>query len=223
PAELRGATFIKVAPGERSSFYHAEQFGFVAVDTPERVQSGALSPDGMMRVSAGTFINGTYTTEAFGADVIDTDTWFISVQSEGGEPKGIARGYAPAFLDDTHVAYFVTRGVVVHDLSTSSSTLVYLFPENTVFSQVQYSPDRAHVLWTNPVTRESVLASITPTAVTPMKTFSGLDSPILRNSGVYELRLTEEGTEVWRSSFEEKSSARVLTIPASVGIFSMIP
>lgn len=223
PTELREVVFVRTVVGERSVFYRTEQFAFVVKETPERSLGAAISPDGTSRVIAGAFKNGRYVTESVDGSVIDPSVWYISVQSREGETKGVAYGYAPAFLNDTHIAYFSAKGIAVYDLATGRSALVYVVPEGTLFSRVQYAPDRTHVLWTDATSDETVVASLSTTEVKPNATFTGLISPILRNTGVYDFRWTEAGTELVQHSFDGRTTRSILTIPASMSILSMIP
>ncbi|HYF28956.1 MAG TPA: hypothetical protein VEA36_01160, partial [Candidatus Paceibacterota bacterium] len=218
---LRGAHFYTGAPTYGPQ--HIEGLQFVRNAAGDTLWlSGSRSPDGSRVVFAISTSTQAIMPFVQAEKVTPSAYQVLMRPTEGSGVQSIAYGYAPAFLDDTHISYFTDAGIAVMDTQTGEATLLFRYPAGTVLSSgVRYSPDRRTVLWTDAMTGESVAGSITPSAYTPLSTFKDLASPVLGNAAVYELRRTHEGQELWKRTLDGSSSAKVLTLPASLSILTM--
>lgn len=224
PVDLKAASFIGVT-GTQQTYYQAKGFGFEKVQNPTLDDRTALSPNGsVLAVVDSDPVNGRIVNRTLGPDPVDPSLFRISLKSKDGTVTPVAKGYAPAFLDDTHLAYFSKSGLVVHDTALNTSILLFRFASSTRISGAQYSPDRTHVMWTDTTTGETIVAAVSPTAYTALHTYKDLISPVLGNSSLYDVRFLaiKDGTQLLAYPFDGRMPAVVLTIPASMNIRSMI-
>lgn len=224
PGDLTQVLFIGVT-GSKNTYYQAKGFGFETVQTPTFDSSTALSPNGSVLADVDSDpVNGRVTNRTLGPSPVDPDQFRIVLKSKDGTSVPVAKGYAPAFLDDTHLAYFSKSGFVVHDTARGTSVLLFRFATSTKISQVQYSHDRTHLIWTNTESGETILAAISPTAYKPLHAFVDLISPVLGDTALYDVRYLAipDGTQLLAYPFDGGAPVVVLTIPAYMNIRSMI-
>lgn len=219
PDDLKTATFVQAGEGRVREMKREGVFLL-----PHRAENDtrgiSLSPDGSRFVVA---VQPDKPNPAVGA--INFEQWTVGLVSQSGEFTTLAKGYAPQFLTDSKIMYFSQAGIAVHDLSDNSSALIMRHQElgnDWLAGYVQFSPDRSLVLWKKAASQEYVLARISAQTYTPLGTFSGLKYPVLRDSAVYDTRVTEEGTEVWAYQLDG-TQTQVSLIPASLKINNLLP
>lgn len=224
PADLKQVSFVGVV-GAQHTYYQAKGFGFEVVQNPTFDSSTALSPNGsVLAVADAAAVNGIIVNRTLVSEPVSPEDYSISLKSKDGSVVPVAKGYAPAFLDNTHLAYFSKSGFVVHDTALNTSVLLYKFATSTKIAQVQYSPDRTHLMWTNTDTGETTLAAINSTAYKPLHAYVDLIGPVLGNTALYDVRYLAipDGTQLLAYPFDGGAPSVVLTIPASMNIRSMI-
>lgn len=209
PDELRGAFLVEQLESGAFGFHKIGEFGFEFVPNPGRVPPGAMSPDGT---------RGTNAVRAEGAPpslAVDTSAWTVNVFSmENGDILASWNGYAPAFLDDTHVAYFDATGVSVRNLDTNESVRLTAFPTGSQLGTlVQYSPDRSLVMWADEANAASIVARISPTSYEHKGIIPHPANLALFNTAVYELRPSGAGMQLWRHGIDGENPHVVATLP----------
>jgi len=216
PKDLKGAQFLR---GDAGRPYHAETLEFTETSKEERlVPAGVRSSSGNLMVYAYGKTPNDFMPYIFPVAITPSDWTVATVQSESKELAVIGKGYAPAFLDDTHVAFFTSEGIRMIDLDTYVTSTLYLFPEGEVpTSYVRYSPDRTHLLWVN-ADKVTTLARIGTTGVEVINTYTFLWPALLTDQGLYEQHIVLPGDiEVWRHAFDGLVREKVITIPSTLG------
>jgi hypothetical protein len=210
PVELRDALFIGIN-GSTINPYRLAAFGFRQSAEP-LVPAGRVSPDGTSYAYAQLTASSTPTT-------VDPSKSLIYIAVNGAQPALVAYGYAPAYLDVSHLVYFSPGGIVVRDLKSGATSLLFARATSTpLYEQVKYSPDRTMMLWTDAKTDETVLARVTDTSYAPVHVFVGLKDAVLTDTALYGIRPSPQGSQLWRYALDGSSAAAVLTFPQSLRI-----
>ncbi|KND51080.1 MAG: hypothetical protein AB202_01560 [Parcubacteria bacterium C7867-007] len=224
PEDLKTAHFF-IGTNVQSRSHHLNGLRLIPDGTSGPLTSiGSISPDSS-RVVMSYKSPADTVTQLFTGKAVKPSEWNVTVRAADSQNGTvIARGYAPAFLDNEHVSYFTDAGVVVLNTSTGKAALIFRYPAGTVLdSKVQYSPDRTHVLWSNAVAGDIIISEISATAFTNIHTFERVANPILTNTSLYHVRKTLGDSEIWRLSFDGSSVEKVHSIPASLKVNSVLP
>lgn len=204
PADLKKAN-ISVGTKAPYSFFTIHGLMFVPATFAPGTRSSSISPSG----DAAVFVQGAQAP-------------MIMLGKKDAKPVPVAYGTSPAFLDETHVAYFAKAGIAVRDLSGTAAVLIHpLNASSTAAISAVYSPDRTLVLWTDAAAKQSVLARISPTTYQQLQVFSGLKQPVLTNTYIYDVRVLGSGTQLWRYALDGSTVTQVMTIPASLHVVSI--
>ncbi|KND49775.1 MAG: hypothetical protein AB203_01660 [Parcubacteria bacterium C7867-008] len=224
PQDLRSVHFF-VGDNKNSKSYHLSNLGLKADSgTGALTAIESTSPDGA-NVVVSYKTPSDQITQLFTGKKISPNDWNIVLRNVSN-PEGavIAHGYAPVFVDNTHISYFSVAGVVMYDLTTKSAKLVFKYPEGSMLdSKVQYSPDHSLVMWSNKIGGDIILSRISASSFTNLRTFKRFTNPILTNTNLYELRKNPKGPEIWRHAVEGDVVEKVTTIPVSLGVNSLLP
>lgn len=220
PSDLKGVLFLM-----KSATSNANVFGHIAYlsVTPTNSQaiqppSSSFSPNGTLHTYTETTVGST-TSRIPRAATVTTSQWRVYVADTSGKATLIASGYAPAFLDDTHLMYFAPGGIAIHDLQTNDTILLNrLAASSTIGSIVRYSPDRTLVLWTDVSGYQSVLARVSTNSYEVIHSFGGLASPILTNTYIYDVRGSSDGSDLWRYALDGSAVTKILTFPAALNV-----
>lgn len=212
-APKEDALFVTADPV--TSTYHLELNGKVVLTSLEPITTAALSPNKKQVVYAKQREGIEASRDAADWDVI----LFFPATSKN---IVVSPGFAPFFIDDTHVARFTNAGIYVIDTVTSTQTELLKQEFKQMLPGFSQSPDHTLIAWSDPVTK-STLVYRTGSSLTRVMAFDGF-VPLfaLGNSALYRMKLTPEGTTIYRYSFTSTDSARMIhTLPVSLQISAL--
>lgn len=220
PSDLRGALY-QVGEGNQYHFVRVQGIMLTPASDASGIGTAQVAPRGDAYVYTAVVSGGKQISKIPFATILPSGTSTIFFQTKGSEPTVIARGYAPAFLDDTHVVYVAAGGIAVWDTVASQSTLIERAQTKAIRSDVVYSPDRKLMLWTDAHSGQSILARVTPTTYEIVHVFTELERPVLTPNALYDVRVRAQGTEVWRYTLDGSSLTRIAELPASLKILGI--
>lgn len=141
--------------------------------------------------------------------------WTIDIDS--GTKVRLGTGLRPFFIDDTHVARVAPVGVIVTDLVTGEERKTVARTFQRIPFMPLVSPDRTLLGIANPSsTSIQLYRTLTDSSeeVTTLPTPDHAASYTLGNDGLYTIRLTPSGSELWLQSLAAHAEeSRVLTFP----------
>jgi len=226
PPELKRAHFYTSAPTYDG--YHISGLQFVRNTTRDTiVLAGTESLDRSRRVLSYTELEDSVpmnvTAHYVGGRKIVPGEWTIAITESNRGLKPVARGFAPAFLDETHIAFFTDIGIAVLDLNSGIEENIYEHPPGSrIDSRIRYSPDRTLVMWTNALTNETMLGRISIHSLELLAVNTKFGNPILTDAALYEARKTLRGLEIWKYDIDGSIERKILTIPPSLSFTSML-
>lgn len=141
--------------------------------------------------------------------------WTIDIES--GTKVRIGTGVRPFFIDETHVARVAPVGVIVTDIVTGEERKVVgqTFPQTPFMPVV--SPDRTLLGIANPSSTSVRIYRMRPDSSEEVATLPTPDSAAsyaLGDDGLYTVRLTPSGSELWlQPATDGSTESRVLTFP----------
>jgi len=216
PADLKGLSFVSIREDGLTS-YKIEGLQFVPEVTPKFHSNAAFSPDKSLTVFTGA---RPASSVASSSDEANTS---IYVSERYGEPTYVADGFAPGFLDSTHIVFFTKKSISVYDLSSKEINVLHSFPEGTeVASTPHYSSDRSLVLWSDTATRIHTVALIRPDLYQVRNTFYAPGRLRLQGEGVYEVRQNSTDTDIWLHEATKSKPRKVNTIPGFLDIVILL-
>jgi hypothetical protein len=171
--------------------------------TPPR--AATVSPDGTETVSS------KYESDPS----LDPAKSVVYIEKKGGGSTAVAHGVGPGFLDATHVLYFGAKGATILDLSSNTEKLIYPMATSSMPFNVNYSPDRTLVAWSEGSTGNINIARISADSFQLLHVFVGLHSAVISNKALYSIAPLKTETQLWRYGLDGASPKRVLTFPAS--------
>ncbi len=197
---------------EVTSTYRIELNGVVLLTSKEPIATAALSQNKMQVVYAKQREGKTGSR--------DSADWEVMLfYPATGKTVTVSPGFAPFFVDDSHIARFTNAGIYVIDMVTSTQTELLKQEFKQVLPSFSQSPDHTLIAWSDPVTK-STLIYRTGDTLTRVMAFDGF-VPLfaLGNDTLYRLQLTDLGTRVYAYSFGSTDSARMIhTLPVSLQI-----
>jgi hypothetical protein len=204
--------------------------GHTVASSTSPLASVSLSPNGRAITYAkivGLSPNArTGSTQSFPAPendaVVVTSAWELHVLYPAtNRDDTIGRGFAAFFIDDTHLFRLTPTGMYLHDFVSGSETALDTTPLPVVTAPILLSPNRELIAWNDPVTKgvrvyrlkDSKLASVLTS------TNHHLARAALSDTGIYAVRPTDQGTQVWKYEFNlTDEPVLVLTAPRGLGI-----
>lgn len=144
--------------------------------------------------------------------------WRVILYSrEPHEYRELAVGAAPVFLDETKIRYSSPWGAYVYNTADSSTALVAT-PARTGAARLE-SPNQMIVAAFDPVTPAWNIYRIESGEFVRSGTVSEvLISPVLTNEALYDVRMGERGTELWRFPLSGGEGKRTSVFPVELGI-----
>ncbi len=204
------ALFVMADPA--TATYRIELNGAVLLTSKEPIATAALSPNKKAIV---------YTKQREGKDGSrDAADWdVVMFYPAVGKSVPVSPGFAPFFIDDTHVARFTNAGIYVIDLMTSTQTELLKYEFKQVLLSFSQSPDHTLIAWSDPVAKSTLVYRVGPSLSRVMAFDGFIPLFVLGNETLYRLQLTDNGTNIFAYSFASTDSARkILTLPASLQI-----
>jgi hypothetical protein len=225
PEELRGAFLYGTEDGV-STQYRLDIFGLRETRSGEFfMPTGVESPDGTRVVYAQKTATQDPVPFISGLQITPHEWSIYERTKEGTASAPLVEGYAPGYIDDTHVVYLTDVGISVLDLTTGSSAVIFTFPEGMIpDSMVRYAPNRSFMLLKNATTGEVLIGSLSVTHFTPLNVIKS-DQPdnfILTDTGLYDARMNKGSFELWKQGHGGETPQYILTVPASLGLRSIL-
>ena len=212
-APKEDALFVTVDP--TTSTYRIELNGEVLLTSKEAIATAALSPNKKEVVYAKQQEGKLGSKNASDWDVI----LFYPVS---GKSVIVSPGFAPFFIDDTHIARFTNAGIYVIDMVASTQTELLKQEFQQMLSGFSQSPDHTLIAWSDPVAKSTLVYRV-GSSLTRVMAFDGF-IPLfaLGNNALYRLKLTPEGTNIYMYSFTSTDSARMIhALPVSLQISAL--
>jgi len=225
PADLKETRFLSVSSAG-SKTYRLDHTRFVPEErdpsTPAVPSVFKDTATSTIRTSPAATSDGRITAfaEVAGKQLLVTPlAWHVVLAFQGSSVrKEVGEGFAPFFIDDTHVARFTGTGVMSTDLVTGIETLLMQHPFPSALARIAYSPDGRFVAWSE---NDSIFVyRISPAGMEPVATIAdGAVSFALSNTALYTVHRTSRGTEIAQYSLTaDPKQKTALYIPASLAI-----
>lgn len=185
--------------------------GLLVAEHPS-LRSVAVSTDGRRVAYAETADGSAYAG--------DPASWAVRVYYPDPQTvQEIGPGFAPFFIDDSTLGYFTAAGIFAVDLETGTPRALSREPITHPRDAVLVSPDRTRIALPNAQGSIEVYA-ITDAGLERIGDFAfgevpGAASPELGDDGLYAVRPTNNGSEVWRRGFDG-SLKRIAILPPSL-------
>lgn len=202
PDDLKDARFISIdASGSKT--YQLEQGRLVPAErdpsTPAIPSVFKDTTSSTTRTSPAATSDGRIAAfaEVAGKQLLASPLdWRVALAFQGSSVrKEVGIGFAPFFIDDTHVARFTSTGVVSNDLVTGTETLLIQHPFPNALVRIVHSPDGSVVAWSE---NDSILIyRVSPASMEPIATVAdGAVSFALSDQMLYTVHRTSHGTEI---------------------------
>ncbi|HEX2792540.1 MAG TPA: hypothetical protein VHO23_02400 [Candidatus Paceibacterota bacterium] len=190
--------------------------GVLAASLPPHATGLAVSPD-------GTKFAYAYLDNADAARFNDPTAWAVGVYDYALQRTfEAARGFAPFFVDDTHLARATAAGVQSLDFATAEYVRLRDTPFVVATPEAERSPDGSLVALANPGLNQTTVYRISPTDLTVVATYPVIISnAALGPNALYEVRALESGTEIWKYPFDGSAPTRIHTFPVSIRVLSL--
>lgn len=226
PTDLRSAYFAGSTSSGEKVFYRIEGLQFIIDQKPDYQLPGATSPNGTKAVFAAEDVGGAKKIIGTSKPTVTLDRWVVVIGTiaDGSTQEIAMGGYAPEFIDDTHIGYFTKAGYRVYDTTVGTSTLVGTFlPGITFSSRITYSPDRTLVIWTDTASHTTTVARVSSENYAPVATFAAFDQASLSNTHAYDLRKGMPASQVIQHPLDDGRASVAVLLPASLGIQLLLP
>ncbi len=210
PGPYGAAVFYKDSPEEKLAItrtqegsYGIEFNGSVVITSPEPILSVTLSPDGTQIAYARQLAGKDGSKAAEDFEVI----LFLPAS---GTSITVSPGFAPFFIDDSHLGRFTNAGIYSIDLANSTQTELLRQPFAQALQSFSQSPDRTLIAWSDPITKATYAFRVGESLERILSVPEYMPLLSLGNDALYRLRLTRTGTAVLRYPWGEGSSPRLL-------------
>ena len=185
--------------------------GVTKVESPS-LRSVSASPDGRRIAYTETSDGSVYAA--------DPSRWVVKVYyPDPGTTQVVGSGFAPFFIDDITIGYFTAAGIFAINLETGVPRALARESFRYPFDALLVSPDRTHLAWQD-TDHQVHLYTLTSTGATAAGLLSfteleGASAVTMGNQGLYTVRATNVGSEVWRRGYDG-SFTRVVVLPPAL-------
>jgi hypothetical protein len=222
PDELRGAEFIGVS----ANSYQVKGWEYISHTrtVPVAMQKPLQEIAARVHILAPVISPGG-TKAAFIQLSFSTSTPPIQqiMVIGGGKEQNVGEGFAPFFVDESHLGRLTTQGMHLETLSTNSfSDVLVLAHTFDASDRVVVSKDGKYVAFKEGPQRVSVYRLFYDRAQFVTAFVGSSSSYALSDDTLYLLQNTPQGTVVSRLALDGKTKEKVIHIfPASLGIIAI--
>ena len=213
PPELKNATFVATDENGQSIRYRVSG-GTYKIQDSAAVSEYALSPDGRLHVFSEQF-------QGEAGDRNPENFRIVLVNNVTGERYEHGIGFAPFFVDNVRLIWFTPAGLVLRDLGSNETTMLYEQPLASTHDFVAQSLDRTLIVWRNGARRLVTVYRVGENEGIVAQLERRIPPVFLGNTAFYIPNPTPAGTEIWKHQFSDTEPVLVHTIPSHLGINSM--
>jgi hypothetical protein len=142
---------------------------------------------------------------------------------QGSTSAPLATGYAPLFIDDSHLVFFGPAGIYGYDLSAGTITRLATGQFPLLLGPVVQSPDRTLFALRDAVKKTTSVYRVDLGKVVLIREIPEiLVAPALSDSALYNLVGTGHGGEVWRYGLAGGDAKRIYTLPKMLSISRIV-
>lgn len=223
PSELKSGTFTtddmkeyEIAFGRYSVLKDTE--AAQAVKEVLAAGSSTTTKSGAVRSPDGKTVAFTEQFAGMEGSRNPSDWRIVIANATTKEAFRLSSGFAPFFIDDTHLAWFTNVGIVERDLASGETKVLYERAFNQTFPLGGQSPDRTQVAWFDRQEKAVIVYRVSedPAIVHTAPAYAG--GIVLGTNNLYYVFADAKGTSILRFIPGKTSPVVVHRIPASLSI-----
>lgn len=155
-----------------------------------------------------------------------TDWNVVVIDTASGARTVYPSGFAPFFLKEDSILMFSIDGLKIFEGGSAAPSILLSTPFADAGMPVSVAPNHRGFLFMDPETEQPTIDYFTIPGIT-VKTYTRFaphadTTYVLDNRALYELRTTAKGTEIWSETMDHPASSLLYTVPAAVGLKSII-
>jgi len=219
PEALKTGQFIGKDSAGKVTIYGVEGVSFVVQEDKALARLNSMLSEKLTQKDRAVFS----TNEKWAVYESDAAT-IVAIDVKTGTKKTLGTGVYPFFVEEFTTGRFSKGEIVLTNLESMKETNVAITDAPfDMAGGISVSPNRALVAWRSKEDGSVAVYNITPAGGRLITRHSGnVDSFAIGNRELYLLRVTEEGTEIVRFSFNLDAKEEVIHIfPTSLGITEM--
>lgn len=210
------ASNVSVVFFQNTGLYGIVYNGKTLLTSREPIASAALSPNGVQVAYAKQVEGKTGSRKA--------EDWEVMLYlMETNRTVRVSQGFAPFFIDNTHLARFTLSGIYGFDMVTGQQSELLKKDFWQFIPAFDQSPDRTLIAWSDPATKTTAVYRLGARAEQVLSIPEVMPLITLGNDALFRVRLTPEGTVISAYPLNGNGQSRMLyTFPKSLSINALV-